>query len=320
MSPAEKKKRAAQQATRKPKKQLQRKDTRRPVIVKTTETAVTGVHSFETSRYAVGYVQSGSAFIYSGDLRQEVARGDVFFLAKGTHYIENLPDVKKPFEQIMFFYTPEQAGRAIADLSVNHGVDTSVRHSCELCQGTNHIIDSGWRALKIFFDTVDNYLGEGWFARDAVAETLMLTELIYHIVSHTEGCLRTRLLGSTDPEKELLEVQINEYVFSDITLEELAARNNRSLTSFKRKFKDYFNETPHRWVVRQRLMHARLALTSTNKSIAHIGSECHFPNTSHFIKLFRMEFGMTPARYRQKYRSDMAEEAALLETGNAQEE
>lgn len=32
--------------------------------------------------------------------------------------------------------------------------------------------------------------------------------------------------------------------------------------------------------------------------IAEIGIDCNFPNTSHFIKLFKKEYGMTPAAYR----------------------
>lgn len=45
-------------------------------------------------------------------------------------------------------------------------------------------------------------------------------------------------------------------------------------------------------------MHSRLLLISTNKSISEIGMECNFPNTSHFIKLFKKQYGQTPATYR----------------------
>ena len=58
---------------------------------------------------------------------------------------------------------------------------------------------------------------------------------------------------------------------------------------------------PHRWYIKQRLMHSRLLLISTSKSISEIGNECTFPNTSHFIKLFKKEFRMTPAAYRNTH-------------------
>ncbi len=83
---------------------------------------------------------------------------------------------------------------------------------------------------------------------------------------------------------------------------ELARRCNKSLTSFKKDFKQHFHETPHKWLLKQRLMHSRLLLTSTGKSVSEIGLECNFPNTSHYIKLFKQEYGVTPAIYRSRDR------------------
>lgn len=67
---------------------------------------------------------------------------------------------------------------------------------------------------------------------------------------------------------------------------------------------------PHRWFIRQRLMRSRLLLISTSKSISEIGVECAFPNTSHFIKLFKKEYGCTPAIYRSRYANNIAPRAA----------
>ncbi len=66
---------------------------------------------------------------------------------------------------------------------------------------------------------------------------------------------------------------------------------------------------PHKWFIRQRLMHSRLLLISTSKSISEIGNECTFPNTSHFIKLFKKEYQMTPATYRHRHQNSRTDEA-----------
>jgi AraC-like DNA-binding protein len=297
------KKRAARQAIRRPLKQepLPKNTNFQPIIVRTCEPQPTGVRSFTASRYAVGYIMSGYKFIYNGDLRNEAAPGDIFFLSKGTHHIEEVPDGRRPFEQIVFYYTSEQIGRIIAELSVNYRIDTCVHHTCEECMLREYVISPGWDALKHFFSATSKHLRDGFFSQDSTAEALALTTLVYQIISRPEGCLRTRVLGSTDPEKELMERQLMEYVDSDITLEEFAKRTNRSLSSFKKKFKEYYDEPPHRWVIRQRLLHARVQVMSTDRDVVSIGQECHFPNASYFIRLFRKEFGMTPAQYRLKY-------------------
>lgn len=54
---------------------------------------------------------------------------------------------------------------------------------------------------------------------------------------------------------------------------------------------------------------ARLLLISTSKSISEIGNACTFPNTSHFIKLFKKEYQMTPAAYRNRHITSLAPEA-----------
>ena len=307
MSPAEIKRKAARNSIRKSQgktdEQPARPLSRQPVIVRTTESRLVGIHSFSATRYVIGYVLSGYKFIYTGDLRCEITPGDIFFLAKGIHYVDDVPDGRRPFEQIMFFYTSEQIGRIIAELGVGYNIDTCVHHTCDECLLREYVVSPGWDALRTFFSAVGRNLRDGVYAHDTTAESLALTTLVYQIISRPEGCLRTRVLGSTDPEKELMERQLRDYIFQDISLAEFANRINRSLSSFKKKFKEYYKESPHRWLVRQRLMHARLQVISTDRDISLIASECHFPNNSYFIRLFRKEFGMTPARYRIKYGS-----------------
>jgi AraC-like DNA-binding protein len=299
------KKKVARQTIRQPRRQTSEQPAkipnRQPVIVRTSEPQMSGIHSFVATRYVLGYVMSGYKFIYTGDLRCEATPGDIFFLSKGTHYIEDAPDGRRPFEQILFFYTSEQIGRIIAELGVNYQIDTCVHHSCEECMLREYVVSPGWEALKHFFSATAKHLRDGFYTQDPTAEQLALTTLVYQIISRPEGCLRTRVLGSTDPEKELMERQLRDYVFSDITLEQFAERTNRSLSSFKKKFKEYYNEPPHRWVIRQRLMHARLQVISTDRDVTLISHDCHFPNTSYFIRLFRKEFGLTPSQYRTKY-------------------
>jgi AraC-like DNA-binding protein len=284
-----------------------------PVIVKTSETELIGVRSFELSRCAIGYILSGSKNIYIGDTRREAHAGDIIFLNKGTHFIENVPDKRRPFEQIVFFYKPEELGRIVSQLSFNHKLDIRVKHSCAKCYRQEHVVSHGWNTLKNFFGGVEQHLKEGLYSRDYTAEMLKFTELIYHIISHSESCIRTRVLNSTDPEKEFFEKIAYDYIFSNVTLKELAIQNNRSLTALKKAFTTHFNEPPHRWVTHQRLMNARLMLISTNKTVSQIADECYFTNNSHFIRLFHREYGVTPALFRLQHHQNRSKQLESFE-------
>ena len=62
-----------------------------PMIVKYVEALHNGIQSQALSRYAIGYILRGTKYIYEGDKRQTLTRGDVFYLGIGHHYIENFP-------------------------------------------------------------------------------------------------------------------------------------------------------------------------------------------------------------------------------------
>ena len=82
---------------------------------------------------------------------------------------------------------------------------------------------------------------------------------------------------------------------------EMASLCHMCETSFKKKFTAYYHESPHRWFIRQRLTFAAEALLTEDLSVKEIGHKYHFDNTSHFIRCFRLKYGLTPKQYREKY-------------------
>ena len=54
-----------------------------PMIVKYVEALHNGIQSQALSRYAIGYILRGTKYIYDGDKRQTLTRGDVFYLGIG---------------------------------------------------------------------------------------------------------------------------------------------------------------------------------------------------------------------------------------------
>ena len=287
-----------------------------PMIVKYIETTHNGIQSQTLARYAIGYVLRGTKYIYDGDKRQLLSRGDVFYMGVGRHYVEHVPENGQPFEQIMFYYTPADLQRILLHLNITYGLNISNEHLCERCNGHAHVSVPGWNSLRNFFANTNNYLRDEEFRHDETAENIKMTELIYLIVSHEDGCLKSKVLNNADTAKESFEQIVYDHIFNDISIEELARLTNRSLTSFKKEFHRHFQMPPHRWYIRQRLMHSRLLLLSTSKSISEIGNECTFPNTSHFIKLFKKEFRTTPASYRHKHLGIRSEEAPEAESGS----
>jgi len=271
-------------------------------ITRSVETECTGIRPVVLSRYAVGYVLHGRKLIYNGDECCSVVSGDLFYLGIGHHYVANLADERHPFEQIVFYYSPEQLQRILRHLTITYRLTVDNRHSCDVCRLQNAFAMPCWDVLRDFFSSTGLCLRADSLMLDDTSESLLMTELVYCIVSHDDSCLKSRMLGSLDLSRERFEQTIYECVFLNCPIEELARKTHRSTTSFKKEFRRLFLMPPHRWFIRQRLIHARLLLISTSMSISEIGVACAFSSTSHFIKLFKREYGQTPAVYRSSYR------------------
>ena len=278
-----------------------------PGIVKYVETPNSGIESVTLSRYAIGYIVQGGKYIYYGDKRYAVSKGDVFYMGVGHHYVENIGGEDNQFEQIIFYYTPNELQRILSHLNITYGVQINNSHSCDNCRSLSHTAMPATASIKSFFQNCNAYLRGDFFANDEVAENIKLTELVYMILTLKDGCLRSKLLNNVDSARETFDQIVYGHIFKDVSIEQLASASNRSLTSFKKEFKRRFVMPPHKWYIRQRLTHSRMLLLSTSKSISEIGNDCAFPNTSHFIKLFKKEYNMTPATYRSMHLNDSRE-------------
>lgn len=272
-----------------------------PTIVKYVEENYAGIHLRKLSRCAVGYVVRGTKFIYYGDARYTINKGEVFYMGVGNHYVEDILEEGRNFEQIVFYYSPEQLQRILLYLNMNFPINITNTHQCEACRRLNHVAIPSSAAMRSFFNHTASYLQEENFVHNEAAENIKMTELIYLLVSLQDCCMKSKVLSNVDAARDNFEQIVYANIFSDLSIEKLAEKSNRSLTSFKKEFKRHFYMPPHRWFIRQRLIQSRLLLISTSKSISEIGIECTFPNTSHFIKLFKKQYGTTPAIYRSRH-------------------
>ena len=270
-----------------------------PTIVKYVEPNYAGIHMLKLNRCAIGYVTRGTKYIYYGDARHTISKGEVFYMGVGNHYVEEVMEEGRPFEEIVVYYTPEHLQRILLYLNMSYSINITNTHQCERCRRLNHVNMPAMSAMRSFFVHAGSYLHDDNFMHDETAENIKMTELIYLIISQVDGCLKSKVLNNVDSARDNFEKLIYSHIFSDVSIEWLAEKSNRSLTSFKKEFKRLFNEPPHRWIIDQRLDRAKILLSSTNRTVSEIGVECAFSNISHFIKLFKQRFGETPASFRR---------------------
>lgn len=83
-------------------------------------------------------------------------------------------------------------------------------------------------------------------------------------------------------------------------VEELAQICNLSVRSLTRKFKVYFDDSPYRWMLKQKSHHVKEMLVDKKIPMQHIIKEYGFSSPAHFTTYCKKHFGMTPSAYRKE--------------------
>ncbi len=101
-----------------------------------------------------------------------------------------------------------------------------------------------------------------------------------------------------------LEIVMLDNFQYDLKIEEFARLSNKSLSTFKRDFKNIFNTTPSRWLQSKRLEFAKKLLLETDLNINQICFESGFINVSHFIQSFKSKYKLPPHQFKTEILKD----------------
>lgn len=92
-------------------------------------------------------------------------------------------------------------------------------------------------------------------------------------------------------------------VKGNVSIPEIARECNMSASYFLRAFKESTGQTPHQWLLSQRVQMARDFLRSTDMPLADIAIACNFCDQSHFSRVFSQQVGTSPGSWRRKARN-----------------
>lgn len=94
-----------------------------------------------------------------------------------------------------------------------------------------------------------------------------------------------------------------EHLDEDMVMLDIARRFGFSLRTFQRRFRDVTGNTPHQWLVQQRITRARELLESSNLSVERIADRCGLGTAVNLRKHLSRHLGTTPRAYRSAFRA-----------------
>ncbi|WP_100615219.1 helix-turn-helix domain-containing protein [Confluentibacter citreus] len=152
-----------------------------------------------------------------------------------------------------------------------------------------------------FIESLDFYFQNPTMVNDDLLK-LKIKELILLLLqtNNAENILSLFSHLFTPRQASLNEVILT-HLFSNLTVTELATLSGRSLSAFKRDFENYFQDTPANYIKEQKLLKANDLLITTDFSVSEICYEVGFSDTSHFTKLFKQKYLLTPSKYRKSH-------------------
>jgi AraC family transcriptional regulator len=147
---------------------------------------------------------------------------------------------------------------------------------------------AGFPSGRLFLDSVEQALAvalvNGYAVRYRSAQT------------HRGGLGSARLRRI----KEFVDAKIED----EFTLCEMAQAVELSPAHFSRMFRKSTGETPHQFLLRQRIERAKEMLRSADGRVMDVAVACGFKSQQHFAQAFRHMCGASPTEYRQEFLGD----------------
>ncbi|NOT94300.1 helix-turn-helix domain-containing protein [Ferruginibacter sp.] len=218
--------------------------------------------------------------------------GDGMLSKCGNYFIENVSITENTEHQVIsaigaFFYPTMVKEFFQTDLSIEqfqNNFDT-VKISIE-------------PLMKSFIDSINYMLDNPKLAN----ENLIITKLkeLLLLLSKTEKSNSINAFVNSlfvTNEYNLNEI-IQQNLYSNLALPELAHLSNMSLATFKRKFTSFYSESPAKYILQKKLEKSMQLLGHKSKSISEIAYECGFETISNFDKAFKKQFQKSPTDFR----------------------
>jgi AraC family transcriptional regulator len=97
--------------------------------------------------------------------------------------------------------------------------------------------------------------------------------------------------------KELIQAKMGD----DLSLDDMAQSVGLSTAHFARMFRKSTGETPHQFVLRQRIERAKTMLRAPDARVLDVAVASGFKTQQHFAQVFRGVCRVSPTEYRQDF-------------------
>ena len=237
------------------------------------------------------YFKEQGPRLLSSEVNTRLKGNEAVLLKCGNHFVDLLRETKDDLVEVIVVHLfPELLKKLYTGDLPEIIKKQSDSKSSQVVVSSN--------VISKFIDSLDFYFQNPSLVNNDLLE-LKIKELILLLVQSKNINSILELVAdlystNTFQVKEVIEL----HLFSNLKLDELAKLCNLSLSSFKRKFKKEYNDSPTNYINDRRLEKAKELLSITDLPISEIAYETGFQDSLYFTRLFKNKIGMPPTAYR----------------------
>ncbi|MCB0562134.1 MAG: helix-turn-helix transcriptional regulator [Lewinellaceae bacterium] len=246
-----------------------------------------------SDRNFIVFVLEGRKVIHTAEETYKLGYNRALFLRRGGYLMSEIPKGRGVFQSLLFFiddelldqFAREHAGLLPKNVRAHRKAGIPIKVTAPISQFY-------YSALPYF----NIPLNEA--RRRALA--LKFEELLLTLIAEPANRPFAAFLASLLSSKPHIHSVMEQNFYLNLPLEAFARLAQRSLSTFKRDFREAYGASPGQWLRQRRLQHARLLLETTDSTVSEVAHNSGFENVSHFSQVFKSQFGYTPSAWRKK--------------------
>lgn len=235
------------------------------------------------------HLKEGNALLYDSDGKLTFQNRESVLLRCGTYFGDLLQQVETTDCAVYAVHLyPELLSEIYGD-----ALPEFLKSGASTPAATGKIAASS--VIDQYIESLEFYFQHPGIVTDELLQ-LKLKELIILLMQTEKADTISDLLtGLFSPKTTTIREIVETHLYSNLNIEELAALCHMSLSSFKRDFKNIYNQSPAAWLRNKRLEKARELLLLKDASVSDVAWRVGFRDLAHFSKSYRQQFGQNPS-------------------------
>lgn len=237
------------------------------------------------------FVLTGHKLLHFDRHTVKVEAGTMLLMKRGFYVMSDFVEEGLQFQSLLLYFSDEQLRRFLHKYNYTTPVKAAP---------TNYLTVPITPLLEAFREQYTIYFREEPSTLAALLSVKLYEAFLLLLGTPQHASVLAFIQQIVYAQPQDITFIVKQHLFQPVTLDEMARLSGRSLASFKRDFQQQYQTSPRRWINEQRLSYAHTLLETTTQQVAEIAVTCGFESTSHFIRIFKQRYGVTPNHVRAK--------------------